>query len=763
MNHGKLSSKAPEQFTLPLFDFDEKTACRFDSLPRASTSAVVTVRTVEQQPRPVVERAKDAPTPVASVVDTQDVNDPRSAVYRFRDTGFIEGSRKEAAASMVILRAKKDGSRVFTTSIDWGDLEKNPREARNLITKSNLFGEVDWAALREGGMQSGAGFLIDRIYAAIGQEPAVDSPAARKDYATGLQTLRDRLEACKTPAEILTVLNGLQEEFDGAVYLPEETREFKAISERDDVLLKEYRALEASTSAAYDKVTHAKSDVDSVDWEIKKRDRRGWATKPELSQKLAEANAIHSGLNEEWSRAVAQATPRKAAIRKERTSLHDKAYDMRQAARQRNILGNPLCRAWALMGERFVNVLQYRKHKGSDAFAKHVTAAKTGKIADWSWLGKEVMRAPRVTSEAARFQIRVAETYEREGGRAVAPQSTAELKTMFNLRDLQSGNWVLRDIASAQFHTEQSGASFADLADLLGIADQQISFQGRLALAFGARGQGAKGWKSGAAAAHYETVHRVINITKMKGGGSLGHEWFHAFDNLIAEVLTGQPAGVADFVSANPSLLPQGEMRDAIVALRNAMLDGPHQLSETLHYSAEDFRRAGLNINEHTERGIGALIKAAGNVHAAVQAVDAKLGPNAGEKLTGRSKRNHETWRGIAIAYYGGNAGGGEIEVRSGPTMSSFALEAHKLDQGGKVYYRATYEMAARAFQSWIEDRLSGLGRRNDYLSVFASNEHYVDALLGIQWKPYPEGDERQRINAAFARLAGAIRHALAD
>jgi len=52
---------------------------------------------------------------------------------------------------------------------------------------------------------------------------------------------------------------------------------------------------------------------------------------------------------------------------------------------------------------------------------------------------------------------------------------------------------------------------------------------GRLAVAIGARGKGSAGFGK-AASAHYEPVERVINLTKMKGGGSLAHEWFHAFE-----------------------------------------------------------------------------------------------------------------------------------------------------------------------------------------------------------------------------------------
>ena len=46
----------------------------------------------------------------------------------------------------------------------------------------------------------------------------------------------------------------------------------------------------------------------------------------------------------------------------------------------------------------------------------------------------------------------------------------------------------------------------------------------------------------------------------------------------------------------------------------------------------------------------------------------------------------------------------------------------------------------------------------NDYLSAYADNKYHVDPFFGIEWKPFPEGEERQRINAAFDNLFDVLR-----
>ena len=75
-----------------------------------------------------------------------------------------------------------------------------------------------------------------------------------------------------------------------------------------------------------------------------------------------------------------------------------------------------------------------------------------------------------------------------------------------------------------------------------------------------------------------------------------------------------------------------------------------------------------------------------------------------------------------------------------------------KNGERSKEYWSSTHEMAARAFSSYIEDTLAEQGRKNDYLAYAADNKFYPDG------NPYPEGEERKRINAAFKKLFEVIR-----
>ena len=693
---------------------------------------------------------------------TPDDLNPNSPNYRYRDTGYIGGSRKEAAAER-IKSAAKTGQRVRATDIDWTELETNTREAQDIITKSHLFGKVDWEALKTSGMEPGAGFLIDRIYASVATEPAMQGPQSRQDYALGLESLRDRLERCKTPDQVVSVLNDMRAEWNGQVYSANDSDEYREARERYVKAKEAYNAEREKANEIYGAWRSADGALYPLKREQESRIKRGWKPSPELAEQIERLQAVADAANEA---VVAWQDERRRVVngRETTVSLVEEAYRQAYLAmdqidkrvKARNMIENPLTRAWATLGERFLAVMNFRRGRGgSSAFAKHVATVQVGGVKDWSWAEKEVVRTTARKRDIA-FQLRVADKFDRVGGKPVAVGSTQALKDRYGLRDVQSGNWVLKDPKSAEFHVQRSAEAFSDLADLLGVPEEHVSAHGRLALAFGARGTGNAGWR-GAERAEYEGVHRIINLTKMGGGGALGHEWWHAFDNLMAEAESGKPSGAEDYASENPNILPPGELRDAINGLRSAMLDGTHRATENFTYTARDFDVAKHNISGTPRTEVAKAIQGAPDAEAAVAAVD-KFFSGPREPRNKKQQANYSAWRVLAVAWHDGKPSGGEVGVKSGRPMSSFALEAMKLDGGDfSKYWSSRSEMSARAFQSWVEDRLAAKGQRNDYLSAFADNKYYDDPLLGPQF-PYPEGEERERINAAFDRVFDVVR-----
>lgn len=693
--------------------------------------------------------------------DTQDVSapgdgewsdDPNSQNYRYRDTGYIADSRKERAASL-IRDARKTGQRVRATDIDFEAIEQNPREAREIVVKANLFGKTDWQALQDAGMEPAAGFLIEKVYASIAPEPSQDSPEVRHDYVVGLESIRDRLQEQRTVDGVLGVIVDIRDELDGVTLRPDEAERYTALNAQIRELAAQERALDSGSRAIHDQVGVASSELMSAQRVIEQRKRRGWQVTAEHQRAVDEARAKSEALWAQFGVAVREESSRRTELHEQWKELRGQRDTLVKLAKQRNLTENQATRSWLTFGERFMRLINYRSFKGSDSFAGHVTNAKTGKINDWSWADKERPNTPKgATQREIAFQLRVADAFERVGGASVSVASTQALKDLLGLRDVQSGNWVLKDPNSAKFHVEQTAAAMSDLADVLGIDVVTLGLGGRLGLAFGARGTGGKN----APRAHYESVHRVINLTKMGGGGSLGHEMFHAIDNILHELVKQEVSGARDeFVTETPDLLPAGAIRDAVRELHDALLSGDTRLSERIEFTERDVETAKFNL-DNPRNAIAREIRDAGSAEAAVLAVDKRM---SGLK-TRKSQKILNDWRKIAVAFYA-KKGETFADLRTGSAMSNFAASAAALDDGslGK-YWSRPREMAARAFQAWLEDTLSSQGRRNDYLSVFANNEFYRDPLAGIAGKPFPEGDERERINAAFERLFEAIRAA---
>lgn len=395
----------------------------------------------------------------------------------------------------------------------------------------------------------------------------------------------------------------------------------------------------------------------------------------------------------------------------------------------------------------------------------------------------------------------------------------------FGLRAVEFGNWNNQD--ERQEVMNHAYDALADLADIIGIPSKAIGLNGQLGLAFGARGQGLSG-----ARAHYEVPYGVINLTKMSGAGSLGHEWFHALDHYFArqdgktasERTANQRGDLVFDVSpgAERALASSGfKLRGS--GVRQEVRDAYETLIKTMFKKAETYVEDAMA----TERFVGATkTDLSKQLQSVRDYLSRELDPKyykrlnkpataeqlaafdtiaeqliAGEGLAtslklpaeGKSRRGAlggarwtndaleqisaiiksvrgvtgfradrggmlDTLRGYLSRYEQrlkllAEAQAGNEKQRSVPT--AFAMEAKSIDQGrASDYWSSPHEMAARAFEAYVTDKVAAKGNQSDFLAYGTNSA----VLTPWGWKrPYPSGAEREEIGKAFDRFLSLL------
>lgn len=155
------------------------------------------------------------------------------------------------------------------------------------------------------------------------------------------------------------------------------------------------------------------------------------------------------------------------------------------------------------------------------AWWREATAAADRGLSTFLALWEEARARENVTDESLRRAVNRARVgVDHRAGGTVTPETFLDTFAPYGV---EFGNWQTDRDSCLNRTTD----ALLDLAQVIRWQPRAMTFYGRLALAFGARGHGK-------AAAHYEPGRQVINLTKTAGAGCLAHEWFHAFDHALS-------------------------------------------------------------------------------------------------------------------------------------------------------------------------------------------------------------------------------------
>lgn len=381
------------------------------------------------------------------------------------------------------------------------------------------------------------------------------------------------------------------------------------------------------------------------------------------------------------------------------------------------------------------------------------------------------------------------------------PKRTADT---FGLREIDYGREGYMSQGDREYHTKALEEALHDFTEILGIDPKQVSFKGRLGIALGADGRG------GTARAHYESGRRQINITKFAGGGSLAHEWGHAMDNIIASHYIENTSGSAEgsFMSTAQKRALPDDLRGAVEEAMKAILEHPEpEKAKAAHAArsrelyAEYEKLVSTNnalvreadalsskppSRENANRRLAKLEETNARYRTEADEIRARargsLSGAATQRLAnlewwakGNEKKIAELRKPDAIQTPEDakriEAIKAEVEdYRLKINRAMKAWKTHDAQDSGVSdfamsgallgpYWGSTVELFARAFESYVQDKLEDAGRSNSYL-VAGTRAQYMTAIPhpnGGDAQPYPQGEERKRINAAMEKLVRTV------
>ena len=324
------------------------------------------------------------------------------------------------------------------------------------------------------------------------------------------------------------------------------------------------------------------------------------------------------------------------------------------------------------------------------------------------------------------------------------------LKT-FGFYGGEFGNW--ENQIERQQNLNFSYEAFRDLAAALGIKDSDISLNGKLSIAFGARGKGN-------ALAHFEPMRNVINLTKIKGAGSLAHEWGHAFDFFLASKID-TPFHFAS--QSNDDLIKP--VIDSMIWKKLSPEENKAlqlKLSEKCQKQFTDkvkhmFDYTNRSNNEKSDIDL-AISQCISTFDESQYNLDSSGKFKFHDILNALTvKMNIKPMKFYSLnfyliqsyAYMNENS---NTECRMVHTdFYNDSVQMDKLySKCDKGYWRSNIEMFARAFACYVADKLQP--ERSDYLCGHADSDFSVTEDKKIIYA-FPRGTERETINKSFDKL----------
>lgn len=334
---------------------------------------------------------------------------------------------------------------------------------------------------------------------------------------------------------------------------------------------------------------------------------------------------------------------------------------------------------------------------------------------------------------------------------ASTDESKNPITSIFGFKSVQYGN-ALKDEEAKQ-HVKHFLGGMADLAEILDFDITAMNKLGGLSIAFASRGK--KG-----ASAHYERDRKIINLSNRNGDGSLCHEYGHYLDNMLASI--GKTDETLSFASTikevkygyyqtrQVSSIDHPKVDEAMRNLMNFIKKGKEGITGKV---ALRFFPKDTNFKTFYVKGTNQSITAEPleTMEATIEKYASMSGfftsfafkyPDYQRDMIGALVKHFD------LPYY---------DLMIQPTTSQYYYYSSMMSS---KYWIEDWELFARAFETYVFDKLADSERKSTYL---VSGEYFnteIYTKTGDVTYVYPFGTEREYLVGLYDNLIMAMKDA---
>lgn len=355
---------------------------------------------------------------------------------------------------------------------------------------------------------------------------------------------------------------------------------------------------------------------------------------------------------------------------------------------------------------------------------------------DWSWTGASNDRKTGVKRTEITANSGVPLSYiKRTGG---LPVETTLIDTNEKVQDFFKNILGVTRIeyglsitdTEKQEHIRHFSSALLDMHEILNWDLPEAISWGNLGIKFASSGRGK-------ASAHYEAARVAINLTRGRGDGTVAHEYAHYIDNMLARKL-GRSGFLSDYIYKHLRYVKYNEVDMAMEALFDYIINAKGanpegvKIKRVFDAGERDLKSYSWQVQGIIKDTIEETFEAAKNRFSQLKWIH------------NVNKKNNRTFLRDMVRHFGHKSYAFEFGART-------TLYYANSEEMSSDYWSRPHELFARAFETYIYDKLETKNRVNNYL--------VSGAYFGREEGVYPFGEERERIFVLMNQLMQAIKN----